>query len=242
MCVELRSLNLPLFFIIMLAQVYERASLDCASYNCDIWNVIVETEARRKNSLFSRLPAEIIRYLKPFVRYALCPRVRYAVVGDLVYPNIPIKRTIGAATFAKCMGWDSNRVDDLHFICDVRYYSTYDNCRGMRFSFRSDGEENAYSTADKYYIMVLNAMLAVSASSIGMLTERISITISWRYLEGSSTCVDIRMKPPLGESSWADKRDMHNSLFERARALRAMDQKKRKPQTHYMKNFKIRKF
>jgi len=216
----------------MLRQVYGRPALNHVSYNSDIFNIIVESECRRKNSYFSRIPYEVVQYLKPFVRWALCPRVRYAVLGDPVYPSIPIKRTIAHATFGKCMGWVDNRLD-MPFIFDQRYYSTYDNCRGVKFTM---------TTEDPFSLIWLNGLLGMSAATIECLLARITITIAWRYLEGGSTFVDIRMKPPLGSSTWPDKKMLDEGMNKRTRELRAMDMPRKKPQLHYMKNFNIRKY
>ena len=192
---------------------------------------ILETEARRTNSYFSRLPMDIIEYMKPFVSYAITPRVRFANDTDpLITESVAYKRTLRSSTFCKIMGWSDDRLD-VSFLERVHYYSTYENERGVRFIFREmEAAQLAY----------VNMLMRVSARSVEALMARISIYISWWDKARNQTYVDIRVKPPNGLKEWPDRELILANERKRALLVRSLTKKNGPPQKKFMAKFSFK--
>jgi len=215
-------------FILMLRQVYKRKPIKVSGDATDIPNFIVETESRRRNSFFSRLPDDIIAYLKPYVIFAVTPQLRLCEMADERVEYLTCRRILRSGTFTKIMNWPSGALD-APWYGRVCYFSTCENERGVRFILLERNER-----ALRY----LQGLMAISARTVENLSSRVNVRIM-RYEENTlKTFIVITIAPPTKGGEWPDRELYWSCLYKRRQVLQEIE-KQESPMKKQMLVFNI---
>ncbi len=216
---------------IMLAQSWKRAPVNISESSILIPEFILESGARDVASYFSRVPPELIKYMKEFVWYALKPRIRLCELEDPIAGPLHMRRFLRIGSFVKALDWYAGTFD-MAGVARVMCFSSLQNERGVRFIIKD---------RDASVVAQFNTGLHVAAAGIENLNGRLKITCERVDDTSKETAVTMILRPPNRSEIWCDRENYWSGVMKRRGQLKELNALQQSPMKKHIVMFTIKK-